>query len=106
MVSASCCVFSLYNSNERAIDQAGCPLDRLDAHYLRNLLLEHALDTVRESQLRHRASAACSLKRYLDHAIVANLNQLDVTAVRLEGRTDLVEDCLNLFPVQNDPPHA
>lgn len=76
---------------------------RLDAHDLWNLFLQHPLDTVREGQLRHRAAAAGTLQSNLNHAILCHFDQLDVSSVGLQGRTDLVERSLDTFLHEGSP---
>jgi uncharacterized protein with von Willebrand factor type A (vWA) domain len=79
-------------------------LDGLDPHDFRNLLLQNTFNAVGQSQLRHRAAAACTLKLNLDDSFVRDVDKSHVAAVGLESRPNLIEYRLNLFPVHSDPP--
>ena len=80
------------------------PLDGLDPDYLGNLLLQHALDSVGEGELRHRTSPTRALKLHLHDALVSDADQSNVTAVGLERRPNLIEYRLNSVLVHSDPP--
>lgn len=71
-------------------------LDGLYALNLGNLLLENTFDTIRESQLRHRAAGTRTDETDL-HNATFDVYELDVPAICLQGRTDLVEYLLDAF---------
>lgn len=63
---------------------------------LRDLLLENALDTVRQRQLRHRTAGTRTDKPDL-HDATFDVNKLDIAAIGLERRTNAIEHFLNLL---------
>jgi len=83
---------------DRCAGRRGGELDGLDALHVRELLLEHALHAVRQGHLGHRAAAACALEAHL-HDATFDTDQLDVAAIGLQRRPDLVEYRLDLLVV-------
>lgn len=72
-------------------------LDGFDPLDLRDLLTDDTLDAIRERKLRHRASTAGALQGYLHNTVFCDLHKLDIAAIGLQRRPDLVECCLNAF---------
>lgn len=69
-------------------------LDRLYAHDLGNLLFQHSLNAIGEGELRHGTAAASADQLDLDDSVIADLNKLNIAAVRLKCGTDLVQRLL------------
>jgi hypothetical protein len=74
-------------------------LDSLYAHNLGYLLLEYTLDAIGQRDLRHRATTTCADELDLDDTIVGDINELNVSAIGLQGGTDHIEDFLYALPV-------
>jgi hypothetical protein len=71
-------------------------LDSLYADDLGDLFLQHSFYAVGQSQLRHRTASAGTLESDLHYSLIGDVDQLDITAVSLESRTNLIEYRLNL----------
>ena len=69
----------------------------LDANNARNSFLERALNALLECDGRRRTGAARPLQPHADDPI-DDIHQLDIAAVRDEGRTDVVQGLFNLPP--------
>src|SRR4051812_23563090 len=69
-----------------------------DAGDFGGALAEGALDAHLEGHRGGRAAMAGPVEADLDDAVVADLDQFDVAAVRLNRRADEVEDALHLLP--------
>lgn len=73
------------------------PLNRFDAHYLGNVLLENALNSIFQSYLRHRATGAGTYEADLNDAVVGYVNQFHVSTVGLQAGTDSIQNVNYLF---------
>src|SRR5438105_3174901 len=69
-----------------------------DAGDFGDALAEVALDSHLEGHRGRGAAVTGAVEADLDDAVVAHLDQLDVAAVRLNGRADEVEDALHPLP--------
>src|SRR5690606_16970026 len=68
-------------------------LDRRDA---RHLPLDDALDACLQRHQGHRAAAAGAHHAHLRHAVFRDVDQLDIAAVHLDRRPDLIQCLLHL----------
>ena len=91
----------------------GCRLD-LDRRHLGSGLVDRALDGELERHRRRRATVAAAQKPQSDHALLADLEQLDVTSVgtqigadALQRALDSLLDAVRMKPVHGQQPrHA
>ncbi len=76
----------------------GCSLlDRLDANYLRDSVLELPLDSHLEGDAARRAADAGPMETDQDGPVVSHVHKLEIAAVGLDCGTDQVENRLDPF---------
>ena len=66
-----------------------------------HVLLQNALNTHGERELTHGAAGASTLQLQRHHTVLVNTNVLEVTAIGLKVRANLVEDLLEIFFVNS-----
>ncbi len=64
-----------------------------------NLFLDHSFDAGFEGESGHRAAFTGSLEANFDHTVFSDLDQLDISTIRLDGRADPVQYFFYFFLV-------